>query len=218
VARLPWLQVAVYSIRSQAMVEFKREASRGRGGVPECRFCGTDITDENRSVKEPPSPALENVCRDDECQEKLEHACTKTLPCGHVCGGVRGEETCLPCYEVCVLCVCVRDISLTMSVFQGCDGVTLDKDQMCNMCFTEPVRLAPTIVLDCGHAVHAQCARRKIEIGWNGPRISFDFLQCALKCHVSVIFPTLRRCVMVCAAVHTRALCCADSAGPCQLG
>ena len=37
------------------------------------------------------------VCRAGECQSRLEGSCTETLSCGHPCGGVRGEATCLPC-------------------------------------------------------------------------------------------------------------------------
>ena len=40
------------------------------------------------------------VCGDKACVDKARGACTKTHPCGHHCGGVRGERDCLPCLEV----------------------------------------------------------------------------------------------------------------------
>jgi len=35
------------------------------------------------------------------CREKLSAACTRHLPCGHACGGVREEQRCLPCLSGC---------------------------------------------------------------------------------------------------------------------
>ncbi|CAI5999912.1 unnamed protein product [Closterium sp. NIES-65] len=39
------------------------------------------------------------VCGEEQCREKLKAACTRTSPCGHPCGGVRGEVQCLPCLQ-----------------------------------------------------------------------------------------------------------------------
>ena len=87
--------------------------------------------------------------------------CTKTLDCGHLCGGVRGEEKCLPCY-------------------QGCDGVAVEKDSYCSVCYTEPLGQAPTVRLQCGHAFHYTCVKHILTNRWNGPRMNFGFMGCPL--------------------------------------
>ena len=67
-------------------------------------------------------------------QEHAKNACTKTLPCGHPCGGIRGEETCLPCLHGC----------------QGRDLLKQDADDMCMICFTEALAAAPAVqVITC---------------------------------------------------------------------
>ena len=38
-----------------------------------------------------------SVCDAPACVRTLAEACTRTHACGHACGGVRGETTCLPC-------------------------------------------------------------------------------------------------------------------------
>ena len=93
--------------------------------------------------------------------------CTKTLDCGHLCGGVRGEEKCLPCY-------------------QGCDGVTVEKDSYCSVCYTEPLGQAPTVRLECGHAFHYTCVKHILTNRWNGPRMNFGFMGCPL-CKVCTV-------------------------------
>lgn len=66
-------------------------------------------------------------------QEYAKLACSKTHPCGHPCGGVKNEETCLPCLH-------------------GCDKNTgclkQDADDMCMICFTEALSAAPAIQVD----------------------------------------------------------------------
>ncbi|CAI5969893.1 unnamed protein product [Closterium sp. NIES-65] len=43
------------------------------------------------------------VCGEEQCRERLRDACTRVGPCGHACGGVRGEVDCLPClHDACV--------------------------------------------------------------------------------------------------------------------
>lgn len=63
-------------------------------------------------------------------QEYAKLACSKTHPCGHPCGGVKNEETCLPCLH-------------------GCDKNTgclkQDADDMCMICFTEALSAAPAV-------------------------------------------------------------------------
>jgi len=38
-----------------------------------------------------------DICLDKECQDKTKTACTKKLPCGHFCGGIKGEKQHLYC-------------------------------------------------------------------------------------------------------------------------
>lgn len=40
------------------------------------------------------------VCAAKECRKRALLSCTRSLECGHHCGGVRGERLCLPCLEV----------------------------------------------------------------------------------------------------------------------
>ena len=113
------------------------------------------------------------VCRTGECQSRLQGSCTKTLTCGHPCGGIRGETRCLPCLE----CEPRRTPG------GGKKGRNLNLpggDDPCPICYTEPIRAAPAILLGCGHVVHRQCASDKIRAGWPGPAISFNHLRCPL--------------------------------------
>jgi E3 ubiquitin-protein ligase MYCBP2 len=41
--------------------------------------------------------AFKNVCREEECQEKMGKSCEKMNKCGHPCYGFRGEAKCIPC-------------------------------------------------------------------------------------------------------------------------
>jgi len=59
--------------------------------------------------------------------------CTKTLSCGHLCGGIFGEEACLPCLHQCRL----EDRELLKQ----------DADDMCMICFTEALSAAPAILV-----------------------------------------------------------------------
>jgi hypothetical protein len=79
---------------------------------------------------------------------------------------VRGEEKCLPCY-------------------QGCDGIAVEKDSYCSVCYTEPLGQAPTVRLQCGHAFHYSCVKHILTNRWNGPRMNFGFMGCPL-CKVGV--------------------------------
>lgn len=65
-------------------------------------------------------------------QEHGAQACSRALPCGHLCGGVRGERGCLPCLHGCA---------------RADTGAPLrqDADDMCMICFTDPLQAAPAI-------------------------------------------------------------------------
>lgn len=60
-----------------------------------CRFCLEEL-------KQPSScknPAFKACCEKKECIEIRDKCCDKKLPCGHWCGGWKGERTCLPCLD-----------------------------------------------------------------------------------------------------------------------
>jgi E3 ubiquitin-protein ligase MYCBP2 len=92
------------------------------GGKGSCRFCGTTA---NTSLL-----AIGSVCTDPECLERSDVVCDTTLPCGHACCGVKGEEKCLPC-------------------LYGCAGddskLKQDAEDMCMMCYTEGLAYAACI-------------------------------------------------------------------------
>ena len=105
---------------------------------------------------------------DQKCQEFQLTACTELLACGHPCGGIAGETRCLPC-------------------LQGCDKtlrLKQDADDMCMICFTDPLHPIPSILLECGHVFHSHCVKAVLSARWAGPRISFGFIKCPI-CKVS---------------------------------
>ncbi|KAK3269813.1 hypothetical protein CYMTET_21758, partial [Cymbomonas tetramitiformis] len=157
-----------------------------------CRFCQEPVLHDGEDLKQDPSVAelrcmaaeagadtswcmerselnwvardlcLRRVCRSSDCRARLAQSCTRRhLACGHACGGVREEGSCLPCLEC-----------------EGAAGVSAD--DFCGICWVEPLRSAPAIRLQCGHVVHAECARSKVDAGYPGPAISFQFLCCPL--------------------------------------
>lgn len=131
--KLYWLMALSDSRTLKAIVEF-RDATRAKisgpamagGGV--CRFCGS-----SSSVR---LTALGMVCAQGECLEHAAQACTRTLPCGHACGGICNEDPCLPCLHGC-----------HPSPEEGAPPLPLkqDADDMCMICFTEALSAAPAI-------------------------------------------------------------------------
>nr|XP_006639089.1 PREDICTED: E3 ubiquitin-protein ligase MYCBP2 isoform X16 [Lepisosteus oculatus] len=156
--KLFWLMALADSKTMKAMVEFREHTGKPASSSSEaCRFCGTRNGTELSAVG--------SVCSDLDCQEYAKSACSKTHSCGHLCGGVKNEEQCLPCLH-------------------GCDKSTSclkqDADDMCMICFTEALSAAPAIQLDCSHVFHLQCTRRVLENRWLGPRITFGFMSCPI--------------------------------------
>jgi len=125
-----------------------------------CRFCGSSAASLDVLV-----PGA--VCSQPECLEHSRNACSKTLSCGHLCGGIRSEERCLPCLYRCV----TDEVRVTLRQ---------DADDMCMICFTDALSAAPVILLDCGHAFHAHCCHMALERRWPGPRITFTFMRCPI--------------------------------------
>lgn len=156
--KLFWLMALADSKTMKAMVEFREHTGKPTSSSSDaCRFCGTRNGTELSAVG--------SVCSDPDCQEYAKLACSKTHPCGHPCGGVKNEDSCLPCLH-------------------GCDKNTgclkQDADDMCMICFTEALSAAPAIQLDCTHVFHLQCTRRVLENRWLGPRITFGFMLCPI--------------------------------------
>ncbi|QQP38463.1 Putative E3 ubiquitinprotein ligase MYCBP2like [Caligus rogercresseyi] len=96
--KLYWLLALADSLTLKAIVEFREAAassskSSNNNNFGSCRFCGVQSSAE--------VPVLDSVCTDSECVSHSSNACVKTLPCGHFCGGILNEETCLPCLHGC---------------------------------------------------------------------------------------------------------------------
>ena len=60
--------------------------------------------------------------------------CSKTHPCGHLCGGIADESRCLPCLHGC-----------KNGSEDGASELRQDADDMCMICFTEALSAAPAI-------------------------------------------------------------------------
>lgn len=77
-------------------------------------------------------------------QEHARNACNKLHPCGHMCGGIKGETVCLPCLHGC---------SSNPTLKQ-------DADDMCMICFTEALSCAPAVQVklwNCTKEVRITC-------------------------------------------------------------
>jgi len=120
---------------------------------------------------------LADVCNSPDCLSRRDIACDRYLPCGHACGGVRGEKECLPCLKA----DCPSHVS---------SGLEEDDDSYCTICYTEGLGQAPTIRLGCGHYYHFECITSKLSRGWPGARITFGFLNCPL-CKQEMAHPAL---------------------------
>jgi len=120
---LEWLVLVVDGAKGKAMVEVKKAAGGGGGGGGACRFCDAAIASGAGPVCE-----VECVCDDDDCAAKAARSCVKTLECAHACGGVRGEELCLPCLR--------------------CGECDLSADDYCTICWSECLVEAPSLQLE----------------------------------------------------------------------
>jgi len=152
------------------MIEFREDSSRKKSTATStvtCKYCGGSSCAA--------LPVLDGVCTQEECQEYQLNSCSKINPCGHACGGIANEDTCLPC-------------------LQGCDKsakLKQDADDMCMICFTDPLSPIPSILLQCGHVFHYHCVKAVLQAKWHGPRISFGFTKCPI-CKVQISHPALQ--------------------------
>ncbi|VBB27565.1 unnamed protein product [Acanthocheilonema viteae] len=130
-----------------------------------CRFCTAPLR---------PDQVIDGLCDHDECLHFATFACQRQLSCGHICGGIRDEEVCLPCMQ------CRKP------------DMKQDADDLCVICFTDRLGGAPCIQLACEHVFHYHCVRTVLEKRWDGPRIIFRFMQCPLcKKQVCPVFAIL---------------------------
>uniref|UniRef100_A0A1I7W188 RCR-type E3 ubiquitin transferase n=1 Tax=Loa loa TaxID=7209 RepID=A0A1I7W188_LOALO len=128
-----------------------------------CRFCTTLLR---------PDQLIDGLCNYEECRNFATFACQQQLSCGHICGGIRDEEVCLPCIQ------CRKP------------DIKQDADDLCVICFTDRLGGAPCIQLACDHIFHYHCVRTVLEKRWNGPRIVFRFMQCPL-CKEQIDHPSV---------------------------
>lgn len=161
--------------------------------------CGSD---EGTDLKRFP-PALS-------CAEKERRACGKRHnECGHWCGGIRGEERCLPCLRrdcrkkasspLSVLCgSCSTTAPWPLAVGTGASsssssggrqqdrathvpGKLPEAEDWCPICWTESLGAAPAIRLSCGHVLHHHCAEAMVRKGsTGGRRLTFKSICCPL--------------------------------------
>lgn len=121
-----------------------------------CRFCQNPLDQSLNSNNDDDHDACSA------CKEKDDRCCEKILqPCGHRCYGVKHEQRCrIPCLHP----DCKNDVA----------------DEFCAVCWVEPLRAGPCILLDsCGHMLHQDCITRHIGTVV-GKRIGFSHLNCPL--------------------------------------
>eukprot|EP00731_Ephydatia_muelleri_P030823 Em0022g337a len=139
------------------------------GSRGKCRFCGIS---SNTGLL-----PIGYVCSNQGCQERAQNTCDKTLSCGHMCCGVKGEEKCLPCLHGCPS--------------EAVGKLKQDADDMCMICYTEGLSCAPVIQLGCGHVFHYHCCRKALTKRWSGPRIAFRFMFCSICMNTPISHPNL---------------------------
>ena len=57
-----------------------------------------------------------------------------------------------------------------------CYGVNGEK--ACPICYTEGLGSSPIVVTSCGHYMHYQCIKKRLETKWIGPKITFNHCLC----------------------------------------
>jgi hypothetical protein len=120
---MKWLDLSIW-LHTAADSEITNNdgATTGR-----CRFCGV--------VGNSGLLSIGNVCADQICQDLCANACSKMLFCGHFCGGISDEQTCLPCLVP--ICIGTKN-ELTPKLTQ-------DIYDYCMICFTDTLSCAPSI-------------------------------------------------------------------------
>ncbi|KAJ1632881.1 hypothetical protein T492DRAFT_985372 [Pavlovales sp. CCMP2436] len=108
-----------------------------------------------------------------ECVERGSAACLRALSCGHPCCGVRSEAV-LDCVG-CLQPECVPAASAHPE----------SAEDVCSICWAEPLSAAPCLRLGCTHLFHAHCLRERLRQRWAGRAINFEYARCPL-CKVDV--------------------------------
>lgn len=99
------------------------------------------------------------VCNDEYCKDFSISNCKKINSCGHTCQGqnINDHGQCPGC------------------IHENCTQTYNRQDK----CFCgENFHEQPVVQLKCKHLMHYDCLKRKLEIGYSGPRIYFSFLNC----------------------------------------
>ncbi|XP_052279700.1 E3 ubiquitin-protein ligase MYCBP2-like isoform X3 [Dreissena polymorpha] len=99
-------------------------------------------------------------------KETSQNACGRVLVCGHGCVGYKNEPKCPPCVHP--------------TCYQKSSGLTQSGEDDCSICYTDELREAPVVMLQCGHLFHLHCTRRVLENKWVGHRLNFTFMLCPL--------------------------------------
>ena len=157
--------LAVDRRNGKAVCELKQQVSTESAGA-HCRFCFGLLADAAVDVH-----GVGGHCDGETCGARAQAACTKLHLCGHNCGGIRAEETCLPCLH--------------------CDeGLFADADDFCNICWAENLSSAPAIKLGCGHIFHAECMQTMVDRRWPGPAVAFSCVECPI-CKAELSHPAI---------------------------
>lgn len=160
-----------------------------------CRWCFRSCMSQMRRCESLASPCCGSTAGTDvkrfpptlSCAEKERRSCGRRHSnCGHWCGGVRDESSCLPCLqaECSAKAVARKSAQATQMKLPAFD-------EWCGICWTESIGSAPAIRLECGHVLHYHCAMAltaKGQIG--GRRLNFKSIRCPL-CQAIMHHPLL---------------------------
>lgn len=134
-----------------------------------CRFCLEELKQPSKDK----NPAFRACCDKEECIKIRDECCDKKLPCGHFCGGFRGEKKCLPCLDK----GCIEKYNQTAAVKLLED---YSADDTCSICWIAGLGQEACIKLDsCQHIFHVSCIKKKLLPKWPSPRMTFDFCNCS---------------------------------------
>ena len=131
------------------------------------RFCDAEVRGDVKKF----GPWV--VCTKPECRLHASQSCTASLPCGHACCGVIGENIryiieCLlvwSTYGVNTFDCEIRDDATCVGCIEDrCPSNTtgFSKNDFCMICGCDVLYAAPCIRLTCGHVFHKSCCEQKI--------------------------------------------------------
>jgi RCR-type E3 ubiquitin transferase len=181
--KLPTCTTTVDTVQAKAVVECTM--MNVDPTAPRCRFCATVLLPSTTAKAAPIGCASLDgkVCSSAECSQLRDIACTRTHPCGHPCGGARGEEICLPCLQ------CGPEAAVSMLPEGAVKPLVSSGEEFCAYCMY-PISSEPAILLSCGHVHHLRCLRKMLSGRWSGSRIDFGFRGCP-SCRAPIVHPYL---------------------------